>query len=111
MELILNHRETSYVVAMRHWPFYQLDIKNAFLHGDLQKEVYMEQPPSFVAQGESNVVCKLKKSLYGLEQSPRAWFDKFSTVVQVFGLTRSEADHLVLSIFFFFMYLPRCLCR
>jgi len=58
--------------ATRHWPFYQLDIKNGFLHGDLQEEVYMEQPLGFIIQGESNVVCKLKKPLYGLKQSPRA---------------------------------------
>ena len=67
-----------------------------FLHGDLEKEVYMEQPPGFVAQGESSsLVCLLRRSLYGLKQSPRAWFWKFNTVIQEFGMTRSEADHTV----------------
>ncbi|RVW38069.1 Retrovirus-related Pol polyprotein from transposon RE2 [Vitis vinifera] len=61
------------MAAMRSWPLYQLDIKNAFLHGDLAEEVYMEQPPDFVAQGESSLVCRLRHSLYGLKQSPRAW--------------------------------------
>ena len=56
-------------------------IKNAFLHGDLAKEVYMEQQLGFVAQGESGLVCKLRNSLYGLKQSPRAWFSQFSSVV------------------------------
>ncbi|KAG2406196.1 Retrovirus-related Pol polyprotein from transposon RE1 Retro element 1 [Vigna angularis] len=81
--------------AIRYWPLYQLDIKNAFLHGDLEEEIYMEQPPGFVAQGESGLVCKLRRSLYGLKQSPRAWFGKFSQVVQKFGLKRCEADHSV----------------
>ncbi|KOM49185.1 hypothetical protein LR48_Vigan08g001200 [Vigna angularis] len=85
------------MAAIRQWPLHQLDIKNAFLHGDLEEEIYMEQPPGFscVAQGESKLVCKLRRSLYGLKQSPRAWFGKFSHVVQQFGLKRCEADHSV----------------
>ncbi|RVX08923.1 Retrovirus-related Pol polyprotein from transposon RE2 [Vitis vinifera] len=78
------------MAAMCSWPLYQLDIKNAFLHGDLAEEVYMEQPPGFVAQGESGLVCRLRRSLYGLKQSPRAWFGRFSYVVQEFGMLRSS---------------------
>ena len=55
----------------------------------------MEQPPGFVAQGESSLVCKLRRSLYGLKQSPRAWFGRFSSVVQKFGMTRSTSEHYV----------------
>nr|KYP65081.1 Putative transposon Ty5-1 protein YCL074W family [Cajanus cajan] len=56
----------------------------------------MEQPPEFVAQGESSsLVYRLHKSLYGLKQSPRAWFGRFSTIVKQFGMTRSEVDHSV----------------
>ncbi|RVW39327.1 Retrovirus-related Pol polyprotein from transposon RE2 [Vitis vinifera] len=80
---------------MRSWPLYQLDIKNVFLHGDLAKEVYMEQPPGFVAQGESSLVCRLRSSLYGLKQSPRAWFSHFSSVVQEFGMFRSIAGRSI----------------
>ena len=83
------------MAAMSSWPLYQLDIKNAFLHGDLIEEVYMEQPPGFVAQRESGLICKLRHSLYGLKQSPRAWFDNFSSVVQAFGMTRSTSHHSV----------------
>ncbi|RVW53095.1 Retrovirus-related Pol polyprotein from transposon TNT 1-94 [Vitis vinifera] len=86
------------MAAMCSWPLYQLDIKNAFLHGDLAEEVYMEQPPGFVAQGESGLVCRLRRSLYGLKQSPRAWFSRFSSVVQEFGMLRSTADHSVFII-------------
>ncbi|RDY10921.1 hypothetical protein CR513_04481, partial [Mucuna pruriens] len=83
------------MAAIRHWPLHQLDIKNAFLHCDLDKEIYMEQPPGFAAQGGSGLVCKLRRSLYGLKQSPRAWFGKFSQVVQNFEMTRSELYHFV----------------
>ncbi|KAK6150593.1 hypothetical protein DH2020_015525 [Rehmannia glutinosa] len=83
------------LAVMFHWSLHQLEIKNTFLNGDLEEEVYMEQPPRFVAQGESAKVCRLKKSLYGLKQSPRAWFGRFSEVVISFGLTRCEVDHYV----------------
>ena len=66
-----------------------------FLHGDLAEEVYMEQPPGFVAQGESGLVYKLRRSLYGMKQSPRAWFNRFSSVVQEFGMIRNTANHSV----------------
>ena len=56
-----------FLAATYNWNLYQLDINNVFLHGDLQKEVYMEQPPGFVAQGEIGKVCYLRKSLYGLK--------------------------------------------
>ena len=55
----------------------------------------MEQPPGFVAQGESDLVCRLRRSLYGLKQSPRAWFGRFSNVLKQFGMVRSEKDHFV----------------
>ena len=61
------------MAALQKWLFYELDITNTFLSGDLQEEIYMEQPPRFVAHGESSgLVCRLRKSLYGLKQSPRA---------------------------------------
>uniref|UniRef100_A0A2N9HAF6 Integrase catalytic domain-containing protein n=1 Tax=Fagus sylvatica TaxID=28930 RepID=A0A2N9HAF6_FAGSY len=67
------------LAANLDWPLHQLDVKNAFLHGDLTETVYMTQPPGFESKGEC--VCHLKKSIYGLKQSPRAWFDKFSKAV------------------------------
>ncbi|KAL9266507.1 Retrovirus-related Pol polyprotein from transposon RE1-like protein [Drosera capensis] len=80
----------------RSWPLYQLDIKNDFLHGDLTETVYMQQPPGYETT-EENHVCHLRKSLYGLKQSPRTWFEKFSKVVQTIGFSRSSADS---SLFF-----------
>lgn len=55
----------------------------------------MEQPPGFVAQGESDKVCRFRKSLYGLKQSPRAWFGRFSEVVQEFGMKKCTSDHFI----------------
>ena len=55
----------------------------------------MEQAPRFVTQKESSLVCKLRHSSYGLKQSPRAWFGRFSSVVQKFGMTRNTSDHSV----------------
>jgi len=55
----------------------------------------MEQPPSFVAQGKFGLVCKLHQSVYGLNQSPHAWFDKFSHIVQISGMKHSEANHSI----------------
>jgi len=88
------------VAAIHHWPLHQFDIKNAFLHGEMQEKVYMDQPPSFLAPGDSRLVCKLQWSLYGLKQSPRAWFGRFSFVLIQFGMTKCEADHSVIYFHF-----------
>lgn len=61
-------------------------MKKVFFHGDLAEEVYMEQPHSFVSQAESSLVCRLQCFLYGLKQSPQAWFSRLSIVVQEFGI-------------------------
>ena len=83
------------MAATYNWDLHQLDIKNVFLHGNLQEEVYMEQPPGFVAQGEIGRVCRLRKSLYGLKQSPRAWLGKFGQAVKEFGMQKTKSDHFV----------------
>jgi hypothetical protein len=83
------------LAANLDWPLHQLDVKNAFLHGELTETVYMAQPLRFESKGEC--VCHFKKSIYGLKQSPCAWLDKFSKTVVSHGMIRSQADH---SVFF-----------
>lgn len=76
------------LAANLDWPLHQLDVKNAFLNGDLAEEVYMEIPPGFETQTTRNKVCKLRRSLYGLKQSPRAWFERFTKVVKKHGYSQ-----------------------
>jgi len=68
-----------------------MDVKNVFFHGDLQEEVYMEQPPGYVDQTHPNLVCRLKKVVYGLKQAPRAWLDKISQYLVTSGFQTSNA--------------------
>lgn len=76
------------------WPLQQFDVKNAFLHGELTDEVYMELPPGLmIPEMHSQKVCKLRKTLYGLKQSPRAWFGKFTKSMRAFGYRQTNADH------------------
>ncbi|WKA07496.1 hypothetical protein VitviT2T_025316 [Vitis vinifera] len=82
------------LAANLDWPLQQFDVKNAFLHGKLSEEVYMDLPPGcMVPEKQCQKVCKLKKSLYGLKQSPRAWFGRFTKSVRAFGYRQSSSDH------------------
>ena len=79
------------LAAHYSWAIRQYDVKNAFLHGDLEEEVYMRQPPGFTL-GPPGTVCRLRKSLYGLKQSPRMWFGRFSSVMKAEGYLQSNGD-------------------
>ncbi|CAL2254173.1 unnamed protein product [Prunus armeniaca] len=80
------------IAAMNKWSLRQLDVKNVFLHGDLEEEVFMRQPPGFEDSAHPEFVCKLKKSLYGLKQAPRAWNAKFTGYLPAIGFNSSHSD-------------------
>jgi hypothetical protein len=79
------------LAASSDWPLHQMDVKNAFLHGDLKECIYMKPPPGLFPSLTSHV-CKLRCSLYGLKQAPRAWFDKFRTTLLQFSFKQSKYD-------------------
>ena len=81
------------VAVVRHWSLHQMDVQNVFFHGDLLEEVYMQLPPNFRRQGETPMVCRLNKSLYGLKQASRSWFQKFYATIQQDGFHQSRADY------------------
>jgi Reverse transcriptase (RNA-dependent DNA polymerase) len=68
-----------------------MDVKNTFLQGDLEEEVYMKIPPRLHVQQGNKMVCHLKKAIYGLKQSPRAWYGRLSTALFKSGYKRSAA--------------------
>ncbi|PKU80138.1 Retrovirus-related Pol polyprotein from transposon TNT 1-94 [Dendrobium catenatum] len=81
------------IVALHHhWPLHQLDVSNAFLHGNLTHQVFMKQPPGFKDNINPTYVCCLKKALYGLKQSPREWYSTLSTYLQSLGFDFSSSD-------------------
>jgi histone deacetylase 1/2 len=86
------------IVVSRGWSLCQLDVQNAFLHGVLDEEVYMRQPPGFVSKDHPGHVCKLDKALYGLKQAPRAWYSRLSHKLQSLGFSPSKGDT---SLFFY----------
>ena len=73
----------------------KMDVKATFLHGDLDEEIYMKQPEGFIVKGKKEMVCKLKKSIFGLKQSPKMWYQKFDTYTQGLGFVRSKVGHYV----------------
>jgi hypothetical protein len=83
-----------FIAYARHKNFkvYQMDVKSAFLNGDLEEDVYVEQPEGFSLTNNPNFVCKLKKELYGLKQAPRAWYYRLEKFIQDKGFKKGTVD-------------------
>jgi hypothetical protein len=83
------------LVAVEDFHLEQLDVKTTFLHGDLEDEIYMQQPQGYEVKGKENLVCRLKKRLYGLNKYQRQWYLKFDRFMTEQGYSRCHSDHCV----------------
>lgn len=81
------------LAALKGWIVFQLDVKSAFLHGELTEAVYVEQPEGYVRKGEEHKVLKLKKALYGLKQAPRAWYSRIEGFFMKEGFEKCSHEH------------------
>ena len=92
---ITSIRMVIAIAALRNLEIHQMDVKTAFLNGDLNEEIYMEQPEGFSAPGQEGKVCRLVKSLYGLKQAPKQWHEKFDNAILSSGFKINECDKCV----------------
>jgi hypothetical protein len=83
------------LAAHSGWEVHHMDVKSAFLNGELSEEVYVEQPPGYQIDGKPRAVLKLRKALYGLRQAPRAWYAKLDASLVSLGFVRSPLEHAV----------------
>ncbi|KAK8926657.1 hypothetical protein KSP39_PZI018974 [Platanthera zijinensis] len=74
------------------WKMWQLNVKNVFFYGEIDKDIFMIPPPGYVSEDHPGYVCKLRKSLYNLKQAPRAWYGKIAEYLQFCGYFASDSD-------------------
>ena len=83
------------IAAIHNLAIHQMDVKTAFLNGDLDEEIYMEQPEGFIVPGQEKKVCRLVKSLYGLKQALMQWHENFDSVMMTNGFKIIECEKCV----------------
>jgi hypothetical protein len=81
------------IAAVNKWKVHQMDMKTTFLNGVIEEEVYVEQPQGFETHENHTHVYRLKKSLYGLNQAPRAWYSRIDSFLMSLGFTKSKVDY------------------
>ena len=77
------------IATFYDYEIWQMDVKTAFLNGNLEKSIYMSQPEGFIKQDQEQKVCKLKKSIYGLKQASRSWNIRFDTAIKSYGFEQN----------------------
>ena len=85
-------RSVLALATVMKWKIHQMDVKNTFLNGVVEEEVYVEKPFSFETHDKETHVCKLKKSMYGLKHASRTWYDRIDGFLSSLGFTKSKAD-------------------
>ena len=98
------------IVAVENLHLEQLDVITAFLYGDLEEDIYMHQPEGYIVKRKENLVCKLKKSSYGLKLAPRHWCRKFETFMAKASFTRCHADHCCYFKKYYILYHTAFVC-
>jgi Reverse transcriptase (RNA-dependent DNA polymerase) len=83
------------LATLEDWEIHQIDVKMAFLNGDLDEEIYMQQPEGFITAGQSGKVCRLRKALYGLKQASRQWHHKLHSALGKIRFQRTQGDHSI----------------
>jgi len=79
--------------SFQKFEVFQMDVKSAFLNGDLEEEVYIEQPDGFILGNDPKLVCRLKKALYGLKQPPRALYYRLDKYLHQQGFSKGSTDN------------------
>ena len=92
------------IVAHFDLELHQMGVKTAFLNGEIDEIIYMEQPKNFVTGDSKSMDCKLKKSLYGLKQSPHLWYHKFHKIISSFRFVMNPADEYIYIYIYIYIY-------
>ena len=82
------------IAAHFNYEIWQIDVKIAFLNGNLKEEIYMKQPKGFITKNQEHKVCKLKRSIYGLKQAFRSWNIRFDQAIKSFGFGQNLMNHV-----------------
>ena len=83
------------LVGHFHLKLHQMDVKTVFLNGEINEIIYMEQLENYIIEDSKSMVCKLKRSIYGLKQSPHQWYHKFHRIISSFGFAINLANECV----------------